>query len=135
MKNIVETCKNNSILSISETVKLRLRGKGSGYKEGPEQKGKNLFICVESEESLHLCVSSKYQDLYNLACKLVEDLLAQLYDDYKKYCDKKGILNYKLETKKIEGFNNLVNNNNSSTFSPYNSISNQKKNHVKQKSK
>ena len=41
MKNIVETCKNNSILSISETVKLRLRGKGSGYKEGPEQKGKN----------------------------------------------------------------------------------------------
>ena len=39
MKNIVEICKNNSILSLSEPVKLRLRGKGSGYKEGPEQKG------------------------------------------------------------------------------------------------
>lgn len=39
MKNIVETCKNNSILTLGETVKLRLRGKGSGYREGPEMKG------------------------------------------------------------------------------------------------
>ena len=39
MKNIVETCKKNCNLTIGETVKLRLRGKGSGYKEGPEMKG------------------------------------------------------------------------------------------------
>ena len=40
MKNIVETCKKSSHMTIGESVKLRLRGKGSGYKEGPEMKGK-----------------------------------------------------------------------------------------------
>ena len=40
MKNIVDVCKNSSQVSTSEPVKLRLRGRGSGYKEGPEQKGK-----------------------------------------------------------------------------------------------
>ena len=44
MKNIVETCKNNSNLNLCETVKLRLRGKGSGYKEGTEQKGEMYLI-------------------------------------------------------------------------------------------
>lgn len=45
---------NNQIL------KLRLRGKGSGYKQGPDQ--------LESEESLHLCISAKDQLIYNHAC-------------------------------------------------------------------
>lgn len=44
-----------------ETAKLRLRGKGSGYKEGSEQK--------ESLEGLHLCVSSKYQDVFYSVCQ------------------------------------------------------------------
>jgi hypothetical protein len=44
MKNIVETCKNKSIMAIGETVKLRLRGKGSGYKEGPEMKGRYHYL-------------------------------------------------------------------------------------------
>ena len=42
MKNIVDICKNHSIVNTSEPVKLRLRGKGSGYKEGPEQKGNEI---------------------------------------------------------------------------------------------
>lgn len=37
-------------------VKLRLRGQGSGYKEGPEK--------LESNEPLHLCVSSRYLEVY-----------------------------------------------------------------------
>jgi hypothetical protein len=37
-------------------VKLRLRGRGSGYKEGPEKR--------ESQEPLHLCVSSKHNHLF-----------------------------------------------------------------------
>jgi len=41
MKNIVDFCKNNSVVNTNEPVKLRLRGRGSGYKEGLEQKGKN----------------------------------------------------------------------------------------------
>jgi hypothetical protein len=130
MKNIVETCKNSSILSMGESVKLRLRGKGSGYKEGPEMKGK-IKLILESEESLHLCVSSKYIDLFNLACKLVEDLLLQLYEEYKKFSEKKGFHYQKLEIKRIDGMNNLVGINNvqgmNSSF--------QKKNHNKQKSK
>lgn len=44
MKNIVDICKGNSMLNITEPVKLRLRGKGSGYKEGPEQKGQKTLI-------------------------------------------------------------------------------------------
>ena len=123
MKNIVEICKNNSILSLSEPVKLRLRGKGSGYKEGPEQKGLKILNFLESEETLHLCVSSKYQDLYYIACKLVEDLIIQLYEDYKKYIDKKGLHMQRLMIKKTEGDQTNVN---------YNMT---KKSHTKQKSK
>ena len=44
MKNIVDICKSNSMTNSSEPVKLRLRGKGSGYKEGPEQKGLLILI-------------------------------------------------------------------------------------------
>lgn len=52
-------------------MKLRLRGKGSGYKEGPEQQ--------ESNESLHLCVSAKDEIVYNSACSRVEKLLTSIY--------------------------------------------------------
>jgi hypothetical protein len=41
MKRIVDFCnKNPDGTSIKESVKLRLRGKGSGYKEGPMNRGK-----------------------------------------------------------------------------------------------
>jgi len=40
MKKIIETCsKNTDGTIIKDVVKLRLRGKGSGYKEGPLNKG------------------------------------------------------------------------------------------------
>lgn len=40
MKRIVENCnKNPDGTLIKESVKLRLRGRGSGYKEGPMNKG------------------------------------------------------------------------------------------------
>ncbi len=40
MKKIVELCsKKNDGSVIPDAVKLRLRGKGSGYKEGPFNKG------------------------------------------------------------------------------------------------
>jgi len=45
MKRIVEVCskcQDGSVLQ--DAVKLRLRGKGSGYKEGPFNKGKLSFI-------------------------------------------------------------------------------------------
>lgn len=40
MKKIVDTCSKNSDGNfVKDAVKLRLRGKGSGYKEGPLNKG------------------------------------------------------------------------------------------------
>jgi hypothetical protein len=40
MKKIVEVCaKGNDGAVLQDAVKLRLRGKGSGYKEGPFNKG------------------------------------------------------------------------------------------------
>ena len=47
MKRIISQCSKN-LPSVPEVVKLRLRGKGSGFKEGPKQE--------ESKEALHLCI-------------------------------------------------------------------------------
>ena len=64
MKRIIEnTIKNRG----KDLLKLRLRGIGSGYKEGPDHK--------ESQEPLHLCVSAKNMEVYNSACHHVEELL------------------------------------------------------------
>jgi hypothetical protein len=58
MKRIIENCSKD--MNSQDVVKLRLRGKGSGFKEGPRQE--------ESKEPLHLCVSSRFYDKYLLAC-------------------------------------------------------------------
>ena len=81
MKKILNECKQNN--NINDNIKLRLRGKGSGYKEGPENK--------ESDEPLHLCISAKNQEEMKKACSLVDDLLNKIYDEYKKYCIKNNI--------------------------------------------
>jgi hypothetical protein len=57
-----------------EVVKLRLRGKGSGFKEGPKQE--------ESEDPLNLCISSKYKNKYDEACAEIEKLLLKVYDEF-----------------------------------------------------
>merc|ERR1719407_20363 len=62
--------------------KLRLRGVGSGYFEGAGQK--------ESNEPLQLCVSCTSADGYKTATRLVEELLAKVYADYRKFCNEKG---------------------------------------------
>ena len=77
MKNIINKCKLNGD---GEGIKLRLRGKGSGYKEGPQNK--------ESDEPLHLCISSKNPEEMKKACLLVDELLAKIHHEYKEYCEK-----------------------------------------------
>ncbi len=64
----------------NDVVKLRLRGKGSGFKEGPRQE--------ESKEPLHLCISSKFYDKYKLACDMAQELMLNVYEEYKKYAEK-----------------------------------------------
>ena len=81
MKSIINGCKSNP--DESDNVKLRLRGKGSGFKEGPENK--------ESDEPLHLCISSKNAEDMKKACLLVDKLLSDIHEEYKKYCEKNNV--------------------------------------------
>ena len=77
MKKIINECGGG------EVTKLRLRGKGSGYKEGPQNK--------ESDEPLHLCISSKNAEDMKKSCLLVDELLAKINEDYKEYCEKNNV--------------------------------------------
>ena len=81
MKKILNECKVNN--NINDNIKLRLRGRGSGYKEGPQNK--------ESDEPLHLCISAKNQEEMKKACAKVDDLLNKIYEEYKKFCMKNNI--------------------------------------------
>mmetsp|Transcript_27187 Transcript_27187/g.78125 ORF Transcript_27187/g.78125 Transcript_27187/m.78125 type:complete len:380 (+) Transcript_27187:55-1194(+) len=70
--------------SIAEAsgAKLRLRGKGSGFLEGPEQR--------ESTDELMLCVSAPDQAGYDEAVKMVRELMERVYDEYRTFCRKSG---------------------------------------------
>jgi hypothetical protein len=53
-----------------------------------------------------LCVSSKYPEVYHLACKLVEDLLTGLYKEYETVCQRAGRpLQEPVQIKRIEIYN------------------------------
>jgi len=82
MKRIIKECSNGSNLPIASIIKLRLRGKGSGFLEGPKRE--------ECKEPLHLCISSCFYDKYLLAKKRVTELLNKLYADYRHHCFKLG---------------------------------------------
>jgi hypothetical protein len=58
--------------------KLRLRGRKSNFREGPENK--------ELDEPMHLCVSSNDEVSFRRACEMVETLMAGVYADYTKFC-------------------------------------------------
>lgn len=58
--------------------KLRLRGKGSGFLEGPEQE--------ESSDPFMLCVSALDQPAYEKATKLVWELIEDVYEQYRTFC-------------------------------------------------
>jgi len=79
MKRIIEECSRGFDTRVNpyEIVKLRLRGKGSGFKEGPNQ--------VESEDPLNICISSKYKDKYDYACGEMDKLLIRVYDEFKAF--------------------------------------------------
>ena len=76
-------CNMKKIVDVSGA-KLRLRGRGSGYLEGPSKE--------ESPEPLHLCVSCTTQEGYSAAVRAVSDILEGIYGDYRKFClvKKKG---------------------------------------------
>ena len=88
MKNIISAalrdCEYTQDHKTNNLVKLRLRGKGSGFKEGPENK--------ESNETLQLCISCKSYDLYQMTCKHVDSLFEKILRSYVNYMkNKKGV--------------------------------------------
>ena len=97
MKRIIEICSKGCTGPVQEVIKLRLRGRGSGFKEGPTQQ--------ESEEALHLCISSPYMDRYLTACEMCKELIRKVYDEYSIYCEEKGKYKVQLEIKMMENVN------------------------------
>jgi len=75
-KIIYESC----IKYGDNSTKIRLRGRGSGYKEGK--------VFSESDEPLQLCVSSLNFPTYINCCNLIENLLKRIYKDYAEYLKK-----------------------------------------------
>ena len=104
MKKIIDECKlidnNKNNDNDNENIKLRLRGKGSGYKEGINNK--------ESDEPLHLCISTKNLEVMKKACECVNDLFNKIYDDYKIYCLRMNINPVSKIAKKIDGGKNSL---------------------------
>lgn len=92
MKKIIDECWK-SCEAPADIVKLRLRGQGSGYKEG--------HLKRESNEPLHLCVSSEYYDKFAIACVEAEKLLSKIYKEFDAFCRKNHQRPLNLQIKKI----------------------------------
>ena len=80
LKRIIDYCsKGPGGIYIPDAIKLKLKGVGSGYrvKDG------------DKNEPLNLCVISKYQDKYKKACSFVIELIINIYEEYKRFCERK----------------------------------------------
>lgn len=75
--------------------RLRLRGRGSRFFEGPEQQ--------ESPDPLMLCISSPCEDSHKEAIGLVEALLHPIYADYAEFCLKNSWPVPELRIRRNEG--------------------------------
>mmetsp|Transcript_38448 Transcript_38448/g.102315 ORF Transcript_38448/g.102315 Transcript_38448/m.102315 type:complete len:249 (-) Transcript_38448:97-843(-) len=64
------------VAEAGEGTKLRLRGRGSGFFEGPRR--------IESSDPLMLCVSAPSIEAYDEAKRLVCELLEGIYADYRE---------------------------------------------------
>ena len=92
MIRIKEMCNAKGIENrrSGEIIKLWMRGKGSGNGEdGP----------------LSISVSSKHYDIYAMACNLIQELIMNIYEEFKIFCAKfsrKPLGDFELQIKKDE---------------------------------
>jgi len=93
MKRVIDKCRSDNESPL-DVVKLRLRGQGSGFKEG--------HLRRESNEPLHLCVSSMYFDKFSTAIEEVERLLSRVYADYDKFLRRKRLRPARFHIKKVQ---------------------------------
>jgi hypothetical protein len=90
------------------TTKIRLRGKGSGYKEGSKNEGKLLYYILESPDPLQLCISSLNYFTYSKCCQQVEKFLEQIYYEYFNFLFTSNLLT-EATPKKIVKYEYIVN--------------------------
>lgn len=85
MKSILKACeqKLGAVVSSNGNLKLRLRGRGSNFLEGPLQR--------ECDERLHLCVSAKTREVLEEACKAVEKLLKSVGKQFASFCKEQKV--------------------------------------------
>jgi len=76
--------------------KLRLRGRGSNFLEGAEEK--------ESEDDLMLCVSCMDASSFDMARKAVSKLIEGIYQQYRTFCRREGRACPDLELTIHEGY-------------------------------
>ena len=79
LKRIIDYCsKNSNGTYLPDAIKIKLRGKGSEFNQ----------INKETDEPLNICVSSIYVDKYRKACSFVYELIINVYEEYKRYCER-----------------------------------------------
>merc|ERR1712224_593813 len=69
-------------IALESGAKLRIRGRGSNFREGPEQK--------ESTDPLMMCVSAPSQSSFDCAVARVTELLETVHEQYREFCRAKG---------------------------------------------
>jgi hypothetical protein len=87
---------NMKRIAAESGAKLRLRGRGSKFLEGPEKK--------ESEDDLMLCVSCQDAAGFEIAKRAVSDLIEGIHQDYQTFCWKAGRACPPLELKINDGY-------------------------------
>lgn len=76
--------------------KMRLRGRGSKFLEGPEQK--------ESSDPLMLCLSVTGRWAYETSAQQITQLLEKVYSEYRQFCHKSGKAVPYLKIQRHEGY-------------------------------
>lgn len=62
---------------------------------------------------LHLCISSKFYDKYKRACNLAQELIINVYEEFKRFCERNGrVPNNNLTIHKEENISCKKNSNN-----------------------
>eukprot|EP00746_Dinoflagellata_sp_MGD_P160427 gnl/MRDRNA2_/MRDRNA2_87171_c0_seq1.p1 gnl/MRDRNA2_/MRDRNA2_87171_c0~~gnl/MRDRNA2_/MRDRNA2_87171_c0_seq1.p1 ORF type:complete len:730 (+),score=175.58 gnl/MRDRNA2_/MRDRNA2_87171_c0_seq1:89-2278(+) len=75
--------------------KLRIRGRGSGFLEGPDQK-------EASDEPLMLCISASTREGFDGAVEDVESLLEHVHDEYRAFCQHRNLPSPRLSVRQDE---------------------------------
>merc|ERR1712224_320435 len=69
-------------IALESGAKLRIRGRGSNFLEGPEKK--------ESTDPLMMCVSAPSQSSFECAAAHITELLETVYKEYREFCKQRG---------------------------------------------